>query len=158
MKIKEFDEMEMMNQANMREISKPTTITDEDIVKMDILKGRDSFWDFENQKIILKGFDTLREIEDLISSAISTMESKRQKIEANEARANKLKSGSLTKDGRMWFNYESASMFIQAFVTMEESETLFWYDKDRIKVELDYAKAKAYAKEIRVVLQGVYGL
>ena len=85
-------------------------------------------------------------------------EAREAKTKEKEQRAELLEKGSYSKDGKMWFNFESSSMFIQAFVTLDEDENLAWYDKDKNEVSLTYTEAKMYAKEIRVVLQSLYGL
>ena len=85
-------------------------------------------------------------------------EAKEAATKAKEERAILLQKGSLSKDGKIWFNFDSASMFIQAFSTLDEDETLPWYDKDKNEVFLTYTEAKMYAKEIRVALQSLYGL
>jgi hypothetical protein len=83
---------------------------------------------------------------------------KEKKIEENLLRDALLKKGTLTADGRIWFNYDTAQMFISAFVTLDEDETLLWRDANRDVIELTYVEAKAYTKEIRAVLQALYGL
>jgi hypothetical protein len=80
------------------------------------------------------------------------------KEELKKQRNQLLKKGTKSQDEKMWFNFDSASMFIQAVSTMEQDETLSWYDANREKVELTFDEAKAYAKEIRLVMQKVYGL
>ena len=85
-------------------------------------------------------------------------EAKEAVAKAKEERAIILAKGSISKDGKIWFNFDSASMFIQAFSTLDEDETLPWYDKDKNEVFLTYTEAKMYAKEIRVALQSLYGL
>lgn len=69
-----------------------------------------------------------------------------------------LKKGAVSKDGKMWFNFESANMFMVAVGTLEVDESMPWFDKDKNKVLLTYAEAKVYAKEIRIVMQSLYGL
>jgi hypothetical protein len=81
-----------------------------------------------------------------------------QKEQAKQQRNQLLKKGTKSQDGKMWFNFDSASMFIQAVSTLEGGETLPWYDANREKVELTLDEAKAYAKEIRLDMQKVYGL
>jgi len=83
----------------------------------------------------------------------------KHKEELNKQQRNQLlKKGTITKDGKIWFNYDTASMFIQAVSTMEQDETLPWRDKNREIIELSYEEAKAYTKEIRKTLQKLYGV
>jgi len=69
-----------------------------------------------------------------------------------------LKKGTLTKDKKIWFNLETAQMFISAFSTMDLTETLPWRDANRQVITLTYIQAKVYSKEIRDTLQIFYGL
>ena len=81
-----------------------------------------------------------------------------QKQAQKQARNEMLKNGSVSQDGKMWFNFESANMFMTAVGTLDAGETMPWYDKDRQKVVLTYDEAKAYSKEISIVMQSLYGL
>jgi len=85
-------------------------------------------------------------------------EENEQKQAQKQARDEMLKQGTISQDGKMWFNFESANMFMTAVGTLDVGETISWYDKDRQKVVLTYDEAKAYSKEIRIVMQSLYGL
>ena len=78
--------------------------------------------------------------------------------EEKQKRDHILKKGAKTADGKMWFNLDSAQMFISGFSTLDKDELYPWYNAKREKVELTYEEAKVYAKEIRTVLQKLYGL
>ncbi len=69
-----------------------------------------------------------------------------------------LKIGTTTQDGKLWFNLETAQMFVSGVSTLDDGESFLWRDANREVVEISYADAKAYTKEIRIVLQKFYGL
>ena len=106
--------------------------------------------------------DALITISDVLPDEIKEQKQKeidtKKIIESKENRERLLKKGTISADGRMWFNFDSADMFMNAVGTLDPGETIKWYDKDRQVVELTYEEAKAYAKEIRLVMQSLYGL
>lgn len=76
----------------------------------------------------------------------------------NRRRAYLLKKGTKTSDGKLWFNMDTAQMFVIAVTTLKNGESLLWRDVNRETVEIPYEDAKTYAKEIRITLQKFYGL
>jgi hypothetical protein len=103
-------------------------------------------------------FEDIGLTDTLLTGLINEELEKEAKLEANLKREEILQKGTLTEDKKIWFNMETAQMFISAFSTLDEDETLPWRDANREVVELSFTQAKAYAKEIRKVLQAFYGL
>jgi len=81
----------------------------------------------------------------------------RKKIYEKNKRDAMLKIGTTTQDGKLWFNLETAQMFVSGVSTLDDGESFLWRDVNREVVEISYADAKAYIKEIRIVLQKFYG-
>ncbi len=82
----------------------------------------------------------------------------RKNIDEKNKRDAMLKIGTTTQDGKLWFNLETAQMFVSGVSTLDDGESFLWRDANREVVEILYADAKAYTKEIRIVLQKFYGL
>lgn len=81
-----------------------------------------------------------------------------EKASLNAKRDALLKEGTLTKNKKLWFNIDTAQMFISGFSTLDVGESMPWRDANRKVVTLSYVECKAYVKEIRIVLQAFYGL
>jgi len=83
---------------------------------------------------------------------------KEVKREANLKRAENLERGSLSKDGKMWFNLKTAQMFISKLSVLPANKKMLWRDANREVVELTADEASVYAVEIVDVLDIFYGL
>ena len=114
--------------------------------------GYERILKIESDKVILK------DKTEISIDVFNLEKQKKAKLEQNKVRAKLLIDGTLTADKKLWFNYETAQMFISAFVTLDDDEELLWRDANSEVVTLTYDEAKSYMKEIRATLQIVYGL
>jgi len=124
--------------------------TDTHIVDKEMREHTSSYLTFLKEGGAVDDFET--------SEEKAVREAEEAKIKANLDREALLKKGALSADGKMWFNFESANMFMTAVGVLDVGESIPWYDKNRVEILLSYDDAKAYAKEIRMVMQALYGL
>lgn len=89
--------------------------------------------------------------------AVSELNIVYNKKEENAKRDALLKEGTLTADGKIWFNLEKGQMFISGAYTLDEGELYYWKDVNGEDITLSPIQAKAYAKEMRITLQRLYG-
>ena len=85
---------------------------------------------------------------------INSIKEKNAKVKRDK----RLKKGTISKDGKMWFNKETFLEFATEYATLEDDELLVWRDANRQRIELTKTQAKVYILEGKALIKNLYGL